>query len=162
MDLDQEAKGVPLMSEVVNDLLQAVQKESESRSQALQQLWSAANVSNVFGQPVTSGEYTVIPAAEVAGGGGFGSGMGFGTPRAHRGESGTGSGDGTTAEMEGAGGGGGGGGGSMGRPVAVITVGPDGVEIKPVLDLTKLAITAVGALGAATAVSLRLLAKRKR
>jgi hypothetical protein len=48
----------------------------------------------------------------------------------------------------------------MGRPVAVIVVGPDGVEVKPVFDITKLAITALGAFGAAAAVSLRLLSKK--
>ena len=39
------------------------------------------------------------------------------------------------------GGGGGGGGGSVGRPVAVIRIGAHGIEVKPVLDLTKLGMT---------------------
>jgi hypothetical protein len=33
----------------------------------------------------------------------------------------------------------------MGRPVAVITVGPDGIRVKPVLDLTKILLTAMAA-----------------
>jgi uncharacterized spore protein YtfJ len=86
--------------------------------------------------------------------------MGFGTPRARRGASPSESGESTSAAMEGAGGGGGGGGGSMGRPVAVIVVGPDGVEVKPVIDLTKLALTALGVFGAASALSMRILKKK--
>ena len=62
--------------------------------------------------------------------------------------------------MEGAGGGGGGGGGAMARPVAVIVMGPDGVRVKPVLDVTKLAVTALGAFAAAAALSMRLVAKK--
>jgi uncharacterized spore protein YtfJ len=154
------------MNQGVNDLLESVRKESEARSQTLQRLWSAADASSVFGQPVSSGEYTVIPAAEVAGGGGFGSGMGFGTPRMRRGESpaeaGDAAGGGASPEAaaEGAGGGGGGGGGAMGRPVAVIVLGPNGVEVKPVLDMTKLSLTALGAFGAALAISMKMWIKR--
>jgi uncharacterized spore protein YtfJ len=43
-----------------------------------------------------------------------------------------------------AGGGGlGGGGGSHGRPVAVIVIGPNGVRVRPVVDVTKIGIAAV-------------------
>jgi GTPase len=28
----------------------------------------------------------------------------------------------------------------MGRPVAIITIGPDGVRVKPVVDVTKVAL----------------------
>ena len=154
------------MNEIPNDLLESVRKDSEARLQALQRLWSAADASSVFGQPVSSGDYTVIPAAEVAGGGGFGSGMGFGSPRMRRGassaEAGEPAGEGrsTEAAVEGAGGGGGGGGGAMGRPVAVIVVGPDGVQVKPVMDLTKLALTALGVWGAAAALSIKMWRKK--
>jgi uncharacterized spore protein YtfJ len=154
------------MSEGVNDLLESVRKDSEARSQTLQRLLSAADCSAVFGQPVSSGDYTVIPAAEVAAGGGFGSGMGFGSPRMRRSGSSpapsgsTEAGGSTEAAVEGAGGGGGGGGGAMGRPVAVIVVGPEGVEVKPVLDVTKLSITALGAFAAAAALSIKMWAKR--
>ena len=63
--------------------------------------------------------------------------------------------------MDGAGGGGGGGAGAMARPVAVIVVGPDGVRVKPVLDTTKLALTALGVFGAAAALSMRVMAKKR-
>jgi uncharacterized spore protein YtfJ len=68
----------------------------------------------------------------VGGGGGFGSGHGFGPAPAR-----------TSAAADpahaaaGGGGGSGGGGGAGGRPVAVIVVGPDGVQVKPIFDVTK-------------------------
>jgi uncharacterized spore protein YtfJ len=151
------------MNGTVNDLMEGVRKESEARSQALGRLFGAADASAVFAAPVSSGEYTVIAAAEVAGGGGFGSGMGIGGPSRRKGQSTVESPDQAAGEapaIEGAGGGGGGGGGSMGRPVAVIVVGPEGVRVKPVLDLTKLSITALGAFGAVTALSLKIWSKK--
>ena len=158
------------MNDAVNDVMESVRKESEARSEALHRLLSGADSAKVFGQPISSGDYTVIPAAEIAGGGGFGSGMGFGSPRGRvsgaAGQSGGSEsaglqgGGAMAATIEGAGGGGGGGGGAMGRPVAVVVIGPDGVEVKPVLDITKLAVTALGAFGAAAAISLRFLAKK--
>jgi uncharacterized spore protein YtfJ len=146
------------MDNAINDIMESVHKESEARSQMLQRLLAGADSSTVFGPPVSSGGFTVIPVAEVASGGGFGSGLGFGTPRM-RGERTAGQmggpessgGQGTgvfDATVQVGGGGGGGGGGSLGRPVAVIVLKPDGVEVKPVLDVTKLVITALGALGA--------------
>ncbi len=45
-------------------------------------------------------------------------------------------------------GGGGGGGQASGRPVAVLTIDPDGVHVQPVLDRTRIALTAMTALGA--------------
>ncbi len=49
----------------------------------------------------------------------------------------------------GSGGGGGGGGSTLARPVAAISIGPDGVHVEPIVDPTKIAIamfTAVGAI----------------
>jgi uncharacterized spore protein YtfJ len=74
--------------------------------------------------------------------------------------SGTEGGGSETPAVEGAGGGGGGGGGAMGRPVAAIILGPEGVQVKPVLDMTKLALTALGAFGAAAALSIKMWSKR--
>ena len=156
------------MSGAINDLMETVLKEAEARLQTLQRLLATADAARVFGQPVSSGEYTVIPAAEVAGGGGFGSGMGVGpaggrwkrgaedaaAPQAADDATDTG-----VDKVQGAGGGGGGGGGAMGRPVAAIVVGPQGVEVKPVVDVTKIVLTALGVLTAMTAVSLKLLKK---
>jgi uncharacterized spore protein YtfJ len=164
-DPTYQAKGEIVMNETVSQFLQNVEKESQGRLQALDRLLSSADSSKVFGQPVTSGQVTVITACEVASGGGFGSGMGFGLPSSRRAEvsekvddsGGTSS---AGPASEGAGGGGGGGGGSMGRPVAAIVITPDGVEVKPVLDVTKVALTALTACGAMGVLALKMLKTR--
>jgi uncharacterized spore protein YtfJ len=74
-----------------------------------------------------AGERLVITAQSVEVGGGFG----FGTGSDSAGN---------------LGGGGGGGGGGKGRPVAVIEVGPAGVEIHPVIDFTRLGVAVLGTL----------------
>ena len=48
----------------------------------------------------------------------------------------------------GGGGGGGGGGFSVGRPIAVVSISAEGVQVKPVVDVTKLGIAALTAFGA--------------
>lgn len=82
---------------------------------------------SVFGRPVEAGDRLVIPAATVIRAGGFG----FGGGSQDEGEDG---------DVQ-SGGGGGGGGHALGRPVAVIEVGPDGVRVRPVIDLTHVGIT---------------------
>jgi hypothetical protein len=37
----------------------------------------------------------------------------------------------------------GGGGGSSGRPVAIIIIGPEGVSVKPILDITKVVLAGI-------------------
>ena len=148
------------MNEAMSEFLQNAAKESQGRLQAMDRLLSSADSSKVFSQPVTSGQYTVITASEVASGGGFGSGMGFGLPRARRSEGSDEPGTSAVTAPEGAGGGGGGGGGSMGRPVAAIVVTADGVQVKPVLDVTKVALAALTAFGAMGVLALKMLKKR--
>jgi len=151
------------MDEAIDEFLKKVGQESQGRAETLERLLATADASKVFGQPVTSGEYTVITAAEVGGGGGFGSGMGFGSPRA-RGLTSSQRPDSTQqgtrgeATLEGAGGGGGGGGGSAARPVAVIVIGPEGVEVRPIVDVRRLALTVLVGL----AIMGRLLSKMVR
>jgi uncharacterized spore protein YtfJ len=119
----------------------------------LEKLLAAAQPGAVYSQPVAHGEYTVITASEVGAGGGFGFGMGFGTPSTTR--------PGEVAQDQHGNGGGGsaGGGGSSGRPVAVIVIGPAGVEVKPVLDITKIGLVALTTWGAIL-VALRKMRKR--
>ncbi len=148
------------MNDSINELLQRAEKESQERSQAIERLVSAADVSRVFGAPVVSGDRTVITAAQVSGGGGFGSGIGLGMPHASRGAASGETGSRSELGAEGAGGGGGGGGRSTGRPVAAIIIGPDTVEVKPILDVTKITLTALAAFGALAALSLKKFAKR--
>jgi uncharacterized spore protein YtfJ len=124
----------------MDEFLRNVAQQSEARTETMDRLLAAADSSKVFGQPTTSGDQTVITAAEIAAGGGFGSGMGVGMMQ----------------ESPGGGGGGGGGGGSMGRPVAVITVTPSGVQVKPILDMTKILITGLTALAGLMIVAAKM------
>jgi uncharacterized spore protein YtfJ len=93
---------------------------------ALTRVFGEASPDTLFSKPAKVGEDLIITASawERAGGFGFGTGEG-------RGEGGdVGSGEG-----------GGGGGMSQGRPVAVIRVSRDGVEVTPVIDFTKVGVT---------------------
>lgn len=98
----------------------------------LEEFLSFGSVDNVYGEPVENGDTIVIPTAEVVAGMGFGVGYGV-SP-------------GETDEPEG-GSGGGGGGKAFARPVAVIVAGPEGVRVDPVIDVTKIALTALTAVG---------------
>jgi uncharacterized spore protein YtfJ len=117
----------------------------ETAEKMVERMYSAAQPGVVYSEPVVAGSFTVVTASEVAAGGGFGFLQGHG-PADTASES---------SEAPG-GGGGGGGGGSMGRPVAVITIGPEGVAVKPVLDVTKIALAGVTAWGAVAATAIRL------
>ena len=121
-------------------------KAREQAATMLEKILAAAQPGAVYGQPVGAEGYTVITAAEVTSGGGFGMGMGLGPP------SRPGSRAAPTAEaaqpgdrQTGGAGGLGGGGGAMGRPVAIIAIGPDGVTVKPVVDVTKVALAGLTA-----------------
>lgn len=92
----------------------------------------AAGVEAVYGQPILHGETTIIPTAEIVSA--FGVGVGYGS-------------GGETSGANGSGAGGGGGGRIFSRPVAVIVASEGGVEIKPVFDVTKIALAALTAGG---------------
>ena len=117
----------------------------ESQQQAIETIREAARAADaeaVYSAPVEQHGYTVITASELSVGLGLGFGMG--------GSVGSAEGDGEKRpDGSGAGGGGGGGGGwSLGRPVAAIIIGPEGVRVEPIFDMTKVGIAAVTALGA--------------
>jgi uncharacterized spore protein YtfJ len=101
-------------------------------NELLERLADVGSPSAVFGEPVESGEYTVITASEARVGLGFGYGGGGGIE----------SGDGNDAEAgtSGYGGGGGGGGAAVARPVAIIEIGPNGARVEPIVDPTKIAL----------------------
>jgi uncharacterized spore protein YtfJ len=101
--------------------------------ETLEKFIQTADVNAVYGQPIQSGEMLIIPAAEVLCGMGFGVGAGSGPES-----------DGHAAP---GGGGGGGGGRTFSRPAAVILAGPQGVEVRPVVDITKIALAGITALG---------------
>ena len=132
------------MIDTRNNVISLTDKNSEQLRTVLERIFAAAQPGAVYSEPVVSGNYTIITASEVTSGGGFGSGVGFGpgTPSAKQqpGE------EVSQSEQANSGGGGiGAGGGSAGRPVAIIIIGPDGVTIKPVFDLTKIALAGITA-----------------
>lgn len=93
---------------------------------ALEELVGPASPSAIFSDPHIVGDDMVFTAAAWERGGGFGFGAGRGDD---------------PGGGQGAGGGGGGGGGSQGRPVAVIRISPEDIEVRPVIDFTKIGIT---------------------
>ncbi len=118
------------MKPELNTFIKETVPNQEQANALMDMLFAAARPESLYSPPVVQGERAVIIASEVAGGigYGFGGGGGVGTPE-----------DGDAPEG-GAGGGGGGGGSIMGRPVAAISVGPDGVHVEPIVDVTKIAI----------------------
>jgi uncharacterized spore protein YtfJ len=132
----------------LEEAVSLLDKAREQAATMLEKIFAAAQPGAVYGQPVESGTYTVIAAAEVTSGGGFGMGMGLGPP-SRPGSRAAPAAAAAAAQPEdrqpGGAGGVGGGGGSMGRPVAIIAVGPDGVTIKPVVDVTKVALAGLTA-----------------
>ena len=82
----------------------------------------SAGAKTVFGEPVHVDGRTIIPVAAVRYMYGFGMGQG------------------SDKEQKAMGGGGGGGGGVTVSPVAVLEVTSQGLEFKPIVDATRLAI----------------------
>ncbi|WP_314612866.1 GerW family sporulation protein [Streptomyces stackebrandtii] len=105
-------------------------------------LGARASVRAVYGEPVTSGNITVIPVAEIAYG--FGGGAGRDTTEAKTGE------------------GGGGGGGAAARPRGFIVIKDGTAAYKPVRDPWMDILVPLGALvtGLAASRLVRLWAKR--
>ena len=102
-------------------------KVGQQITDSMKTVFGEASPATVFSEPVEAGDSLVITAASWERAGGFGFGTGEGN-------------DPETGER-GGGGGGGGGGSSQGRPVAVIKVTPGGVEVRPVIDFTKIGVT---------------------
>ena len=145
----------------------SILKNQENSQQLLKKFIETARPSSVFSAPLTAGEYTVITASEVYAGLGIGFGGGGGSgPTASdepAEEMPPETGDEPITEKEedapaigGVGYGGGGGGVTMGRPVAAITIGPDGVTVEPIVDATKVAIALFTTIGAMTLMFSRM------
>jgi uncharacterized spore protein YtfJ len=108
----------------------------DKANEILERLIAVSSPSSVYSEPVVSGEYQVITASEVRIGMGFGFGGGGGLEA----ETESSEEDQSKEPSVGYGGGGGGGGAALGRPVAAIEIGPEGVRVKPIIDPTKIAI----------------------
>ena len=120
---------------------------SEQAPKILQKILAAAQPGAVFGQPVEAGGYTLITASEVSSGGGFGMGAAARGPAPKPDAKGSSAAEAPSpaGKRRNGGSGLGGGGGSLGRPVAIIVIGPNGVTVRPVVDITKLALAALTA-----------------
>ncbi|MHB0871819.1 MAG: GerW family sporulation protein [Chloroflexota bacterium] len=94
----------------------------------LRDLISMGRANAAFGDPRTVGDRTVIPVAEVMYG--FGAGMGSGQGPGPQGQPSGGSGGGS-------------GGGVRTRPIAAIVIGPEGVSVQPVVDVTQIGMAAL-------------------
>ena len=108
----------------MTDITGPVKDVGSKAVEAMAALLGEATPGSVFSEPVTVGSDLVIMAAAWERGGGFGFGGG---------------GD----KKQGIGVGSGGGGGAQGRPVAVIRIGPKDIDVRPVIDFTKIGITLV-------------------
>ena len=120
-------------------------------SDAVLRVTSIASVEAAYGKPAQQGDVTVIPAAEVIGALGFGFGAGGGTNH----EAGA-------VKDFGGGNGGGGGGYTTSRPVAVVVITSSGVEVKPVVDISKIAIAALTTGAAVVASIMGMMKARKK
>ncbi len=124
-----------------NFITKSIENQEEAM-ELMEKLFDAAEPDAVYSEPVVVGEYTVITACEISVGLGFGYGLGGGTtPAAPADEADEDEDEGEEQKAGiGFGSGGGGGGGAAARPIAVISVGPNGVSVEPIIDVSKLAI----------------------
>jgi uncharacterized spore protein YtfJ len=130
MTNEENVSGMP---ENEPDTTAVMNRQFDVVESTLDRFLSTADESRAIGEPITHGDHMLIPTTEVVAGLGFGVASGGGGPQGSSGR--------------GFGGGGGGGGNAFSRPVAVIVAGPNGVEVKPIMDITKIALTALTAFG---------------
>jgi uncharacterized spore protein YtfJ len=129
------------MTEESKDTFTTAVKNQAESIRLTERLFEVVEPDTVFGRPRKSGDYTLITASEVSVG--LGSGYGFGSYNPSEVEAP----DDAEVPEYGAGGGGGGGGMSAARPVAIISVGPDGVQVQPIIDRTKFGIALLTTVG---------------
>jgi uncharacterized spore protein YtfJ len=129
------------MNEIKDEVfVQAVQTPTEGMA-LLSKLTEAASPHAVYGQPVQQGETTVITANAMSVGLGFGL-VGFVLGRKESGQ------EENQQERNEVNGGGGGGGFTRARPVAVISIRPEAIEVKPVIDVTQICLAFFSAFAA--------------
>lgn len=111
------------------DVHSEVDSALETTAEVMNKLVGVAKAESVFCTPVEHGNMIVIPCCEVATGGGMGIGSGPDQTREEKKQA-IGWGVGT-------------GGGSNARPIALIVLSPEGVEVQPIVDVTKVALAAL-------------------
>lgn len=109
----------------------------EMYQDTMEEFLAAADVRVVYGEPIMHEDTMIIPTAEVLCGLGFGVGSGTGVSNDPNSEN----------PSKGAGSGGGGGGRILSRPVAVVVASSEGVRVEPVVDITKIALAGLTAVG---------------
>jgi uncharacterized spore protein YtfJ len=116
----------------------------------MEEFLAAADVRVVYGEPIEHDETMIIPTAEVLCGLGFGVGSGSGTSADQN----------PDKPSQGSGSGGGGGGRILSRPVAVVVASPEGVRVEPVVDITKIALAGLTAVGFMVGMMFRMSSRR--
>lgn len=121
------------MNEIKDEIfLKAVHSPAEGTA-LLGKVTEAASPQAVFGTPIQQGDTTLITANAVSVGLGFGM-VGFVLNRNEKEQ------QEQENERHEVNGGGGGGGSTFARPVAVISINPEGVKVTPVVDVTKICL----------------------
>ena len=116
----------------------------------MEEFLAAADVRVVYGEPIEHDDTMIIPTAEVLCGLGFGVGSGTGTSSEQN----------SDKPSQGSGSGGGGGGRILSRPVAVVIASPEGVRVEPVVDVTKIGLAALTAVGFMVGMMFRMASRR--
>lgn len=144
----------PMENSLQDKALNTTEQTLDVLESTMDTFLARADVTAVYSEPVEKGDTLVITAAEVMAGFGFGIGGGGGSGGPNGAankkegvEAAAAAGGSPTGGGAGVGAGGGGGGQAFARPVAVISVGPQGVSVQPVIDLTKIGLAAITAFG---------------
>jgi len=139
------------MKEDLDSLIRSADQADERLLDSMRGMFAAAQPSIVYGEPRPIGGGSIITVSEVVSGGGFGFGRGIGTAPSQM--------NGATQDPDanaGGGTGGGGGGGSRSRPVAVIIADANGIRVQPVVDVTRIVLTALTVWGMVAGALLRM------
>lgn len=162
-----EQKNSPTDQKSNDRILDAAQKATD----AVIQLFANVGVKTSYSAPIEAAGHTIITAAEAFILAGSGLGGGFGSPLTGTDSSTdisddaddqkTMGGDHASVNMSG-GGGGGGGGFAFSRPVATIIIDQNTVEIKPIIDWTKIGLAFLTTLGGMIFMWIRIIRTSKR
>jgi uncharacterized spore protein YtfJ len=117
------------MNEDVNKIVATSVENQSQGTELLSKLVTAAGPQAVFSMPTVVGDEVIITASAVFISMGYGFGLGGGSAQAA---------EMPNTDLGSAQGGGGGGGVAIGRPVAVIAIGPQGVRMNGVVDTQKI------------------------
>ncbi len=141
------------MSDFFQNVGGMMEKSSQQITALFEKIFNSTRPEAVFSTPTQAGDYTLITATEVSSGGivfsGLGGGVGDNQPKeGEQPDQPVGAEGQERKQPSGGVAGASGGGWSGARPVATIIIGPQGVQVQPVFDITKVSIALFTALGA--------------